>query len=201
MRVSLQEANAHYEECRNFIYAAQKEHEEKGGGGGSQSQSQSSQSSQQASQSQSQEAAGPGEVRTEVKPVILLHKESLRRDKRCLMAYHMYRARKVADLRWEAPVIPPHYRHNLHVREVEFFASYDKILCDYGAKMGVDLTGDVQPPKELYVEVRVLKSCGEIVTENGPVVLDVGSTHFLKRSDVEHLIRQGVVQQLSNEEC
>ena len=54
----------------------------------------------------------------------------------------------------------------------------------------------MQPPKDLYVEVRVLKGCGEIMTENGVVNLEVNSTHFLRRADVEHLIRQGLLQQL-----
>ena len=37
--------------------------------------------------------------------------------------------------------------------------------------------------------MRVLKSCGEIMTENGPVMLDAGSTHFLKRF-VEFLVQE-----------
>ena len=49
----------------------------------------------------------------------------------------------------------------------------------------------LEPPRDLYVEVRVLKECGEIVTERGPVTLDLGSTHYLKRADVENLIRLG----------
>ena len=50
----------------------------------------------------------------------------------------------------------------------------------------------LEPPRDLFVEIRVLKGCGEIMTERGPVTLDVGSTHYLKRTDVEHLIRRSV---------
>jgi hypothetical protein len=39
----------------------------------------------------------------------------------------------------------------------------------------------MQPPRDLLVEIRALQDCGEIMTENGPVNLDSGSTHFLKR--------------------
>ena len=48
------------------------------------------------------------------------------------------------------------------------------------------------------VEIRVLISCGEIITESGPVSLDQGSTHYLRRSEVEHLIRLGKVEVFSS---
>lgn len=54
----------------------------------------------------------------------------------------------------------------------------------------------MQPPKDLYVEVRVLRDCGEIMTENGLVNLEANSTHFLRRVDVEQLIRQGLLEQI-----
>ncbi len=33
----------------------------------------------------------------------------------------------------------------------------------------------------------------------GSVKLDRGTTHLLRRSDVEHLVRQGLLQELENE--
>lgn len=54
----------------------------------------------------------------------------------------------------------------------------------------------MKPPKDLYVEVRVMKDCGEIVTATGTVHLEMNTTHFLPRSDVEHLIRQGFLRQI-----
>ena len=33
--------------------------------------------------------------------------------------------------------------------------------------IGFDLTTNIKPPKEPFVEVRVLESCGEIFTEDG----------------------------------
>jgi hypothetical protein len=39
-----------------------------------------------------------------------------------------------------------------------------------------------QPPKELFIQVRVLEPCGEIMTDSGPVTLDErGSSHYLRR--------------------
>jgi GINS complex subunit 1 len=55
---------------------------------------------------------------------------------------------------------------------------------------------DVSPPKELMVEIRVLQDCGEIFTDSGPVNLERNTTHYLKRSDIESFIRQGLVEQV-----
>jgi GINS complex subunit 1 len=56
----------------------------------------------------------------------------------------------------------------------------------------------LQPPKELFVEVKVMEDCGEIMTENGPVQLSRGTTHFLRRSDIVHLIRQGKLEHMQS---
>lgn len=54
---------------------------------------------------------------------------------------------------------------------------------------------DLKPPKDLFVEVRVLKDYGEIVTDKGTVNLKKNTVHYLRRTDVELLIRQGVLEQ------
>ena len=75
-----------------------------------------------------------------------------------------------------------------------------------------------QPPKELFIEVRAMRDCGELLTYYGLLKLDRGSTHFVRRywmhymllffyfvivlfgrSDVEHLIRQGSLVQVTAE--
>jgi GINS complex subunit 1 len=77
---------------------------------------------------------------------------------------------------------------------LEYFQNYNKLLTSYNEAIDLDLTSDLEPPRDLFVEIRVLISCGELVTESGPVSLDQGSTHYLRRSDVEHLIRLGHVE-------
>ena len=59
-----------------------------------------------------------------------------------------------------------------------------------------DLTTDINPPKELMVEIRVLQSCGEIYTDSGAVNLERNTTHYLRRSDIEPYIRKGFVEQI-----
>lgn len=92
----------------------------------------------------------------------------------------------------------------LSVREKEYFMQYNSLLTEYNSMIGLDLTADLevvfmrwpslrrtllttctyylQPPKDLLIEVRVIKDCGgKIMTDSGPVSLDKGSIHFLKR--------------------
>ena len=42
----------------------------------------------------------------------------------------------------------------------------------------------------MHLQVRCIQDVGEIMTENGVIKLDKDSQHFLRRSDVEPLIRQ-----------
>jgi len=108
--------------------------------------------------------------------------------------------KKIRALRWDTgSVIPPHLARSLSNKETEFFSNYDRLLNNYMMDFDLDLTADQQPPKDLCIEVRVLEDCGELVTENGTVNLEAHTTHYLPRSDVEHLVRQGKLQHLDNE--
>ena len=72
--------------------------------------------------------------------------------------------------------------------EKEFLSKYKKIIQDYGQeeKIDLDLTKNLDPPKDLYIEVRVQEDCGEFKTSDGGVLkLDKNSTHYLKISDVK----------------
>lgn len=60
----------------------------------------------------------------------------------------------------------------------------------------VGFVQDLHPPKELFIMVRVLQGVGEIMTENGTIMLEKDSQHFLRRSDVEPLIRQGILEHI-----
>ena len=55
--------------------------------------------------------------------------------------------------------------------------------------MDLDLTKNLDPPKDLNIEVRVKEDCGEFTTSDGGVLkLEKNSTHYLKISDVFLLI-------------
>merc|ERR1740136_241349 len=119
------------------------------------------------------------------------------------------RPARLKALRWDTSAsLPPHVRALLSEAEVDFYAGYDKLVSVYNAGLSVavgdgngegsdtviplDLNANLQPPEEDLIEVRVVQGgLGTIVTERwGEVSLELGTTHFLSRGDVEHLIRQ-----------
>lgn len=130
---------------------------------------------------------------------LLVDHLSMRRNKRCLLAYHRIRAEKIEEMCWNGidplehqqrqreiesgnnnsedyvttrtdrtPLSNAHYNSSLTPVEEEYFRQYNEMLMAYkGHWTDVDLTGSLEPPKELYIDVRVLKDAGEIQTEYG----------------------------------
>ena len=61
----------------------------------------------------------------------------------------------------------------------------------------LDLTVDLAPPKSLYIEVRVNGDYGTVMLpESGEVTLLKNSTHLLRRTDVDHLIKRGMLSEI-----
>lgn len=60
---------------------------------------------------------------------------------------------------------------SLSPEEEEYFRRYSDLLAAYkGPWTDIDLTGSLEPPKDLFIDVRVLKDAGEIQTEYGYVM-------------------------------
>ncbi|ORZ37895.1 hypothetical protein BCR44DRAFT_1430160 [Catenaria anguillulae PL171] len=129
----------------------------------------------------------------------MVHMAAVDRNKRCLLAYHMARLDKITNLVWDlgGSTVPADVRRRLAPPEAAFADKYVELLTAYkGEYPSLDLVAAAPvPPKDLYVTVRVVKDCGTIVTEAGRSVrLDLGSMHFLKRTEVERLITLGFLQ-------
>ena len=59
-------------------------------------------------------------------------------------------------------------QNSLSPEEEEYFRQYNDMLAAYkGQWTDIDLTGSLVPPKDLFIDVRVLKDAGEIQTEYG----------------------------------
>ncbi len=191
VRGVLSEIKLHFDELTDQAQAATQLAAARGGDGSAKDKSSSSSSS----------SIRPS---MESRPAMLLHSDAIHRNKRCLLAYHAYRLEKLKTLRWDtAASLPTHIQSLLSEKEVDFFLEYDKLVSKYNSSLGIlDLNSYMQPPEEDLIEVRVVQSgLGSIVTDDfGEVNLELGSTHFLSRKDVEHLIRQGSLQQLDGEE-
>ena len=148
-----------------------------------------------------------GKPQMQSRPAIILHDTAIRRNKRCLLAYHSFRLEKLRSLRWDTTAtLPTQIRSLLSEAEIDFYSEYERIISRYNTSLSndgaLDLNANMQPPEEDLMEVRVVKDgLGTIVTDLwGEVSLDLGTTHFLSRSDVEHLVRQGALCQLDAEE-
>lgn len=108
----------------------------------------------------------------------------MRRNKRCLLAYHRVRAEKLEEMCWNGVDVLEQQQPNeteerpvssqsgnqssLSPEEEEYFRQYSDMLAAYkGQWTDIDLTGSLEPPKDLFIDVRVLKDAGEIQTEYG----------------------------------
>lgn len=57
---------------------------------------------------------------------------------------------------------------SLSPEEEEYVRHFGEMLAEYkGQWTDIDLTGSLEPPKDLFIDVRVLKDAGEIQTEYG----------------------------------
>jgi len=131
-----------------------------------------------------------------VKGTLLLQTEALQRNRDCGLSYLRDRVDALCRLRLEAGlVLPENIRSNMTAAEASFFSDYDVLFSDFMRDLRLDLTAQLEPPGDLYVEVRAKVDCGELVTENSGIVnLQAGTSHYLRASDVQHLIAQGLLE-------
>lgn len=144
---------------------------------------------------------------------------TMRRNKRALLAYHHQRIELLRDLFWDSGIgnsgsnlagllasssctsAADQVRRNISPSETDFIRSYANLVREYKSAFidSVDLSagGNLErPPKELHVQVRVLRDVGEIETEQGIVEFRKGSLVFVRRADVERLLAQGFLEEV-----
>lgn len=137
---------------------------------------------------------------------LLLTALAVRRNKRALLVYHNQRMEMLKSVFWASGGQlgsllgqDKAIRKNLAPAEVDFIRGYAQLVLDYKAafsKASLDLTSPVmgKPPKELFVQVRVLKDIGDVETEWGTVSFVKDSLVFVRRPDVERLILNGYLE-------
>jgi GINS complex subunit 1 len=129
---------------------------------------------------------------------ILTEYVCMRRNKRCLLAYHRVRTQKIDEMIWKGVDLLDANSNTaaqgqdksgtrstdlegegasragesaLSPEEEEYARAYGDLLAAYkGQWTDIDLTGSLEPPRDLFVDVRVLKDAGEIQTEYGYVI-------------------------------
>lgn len=121
---------------------------------------------------------------------VLVNHLCMRRNKRCLLAYHRVRSDKLEEMCWNGTDVidieqqqqagasgggeragmgsESGSQSSLSPEEEEYVRQYSDMLAAYkGQWTDIDLTGSLEPPKDLFIDVRVLKDAGEIQTEYG----------------------------------
>lgn len=122
---------------------------------------------------------------------VLVSHLCMRRNKRCLLAYHRVRSDKLEEMCWSGKDVLDQGQqlHNgsrqggvekpgmsaeagnessLSPEEEEYVRQYGDMLAAYkGQWTDIDLTGSLEPPRDLFIDVRVLTDAGEIQTEYG----------------------------------
>ncbi|KAH8808202.1 hypothetical protein F5884DRAFT_821610 [Xylogone sp. PMI_703] len=143
----------------------------------------------------------------------------MRRNKRCLLAYHRTRTDKLEEMIWKGTDVlelamqqqqsqqggpstdlgsADGGSSSLSPEEEEYVRQYSDLLAAYkGQWTDIDLTGSLEPPRDLFIDVRVLKDAGEIQTEYGAINLTKDSQLYVRQGDVERLIAQGYLQKLT----
>uniref|UniRef100_A0A0L0NS61 DNA replication complex GINS protein PSF1 n=1 Tax=Candidozyma auris TaxID=498019 RepID=A0A0L0NS61_CANAR len=143
----------------------------------------------------------------------------MRRNKRCLLAHQKLRADKINEFLWLN--IDPIYTtdgnaqatqaennagssgttklalNNLSHPEQEYYKQYQDLILDFKSSFAdIDLSGNLEPPTDIFIDVRVLKDGGEIQTEYGVFNLIKDSQFYVRKSDVDRLIQQGYLEQI-----
>ncbi|KAH6898733.1 DNA replication complex GINS protein PSF1 [Thelonectria olida] len=149
---------------------------------------------------------------------LLVNHLSMRRNKRCLLAYHRTRTDKLEELVWNGSDVVDlsgqqvrdaagssgggaagsgDTTSSLSPQEEEYVRQYGDLLAAFkGQWTDIDLTGSLEPPRDLFIDVRVLKDAGEIQTEYGAITLTKNSQFYVRQGDVERLIAQGYLYKL-----
>lgn len=143
----------------------------------------------------------------------------LERNKRCLMAYQRMRSDMIDKLIWNGDLensnIPntpsaigsdgisagrQYEFSELSHNEQEYMNQYKNIIDDMSGESElwscVEVMGNMNPPSDIFIDIRVLKDIGEIQTEYGTFNLVKDSQFYVRQSDVERLIQQGYVQKI-----
>jgi len=112
---------------------------------------------------------------------LLVNHLCMRRNKRCLLAYHRTRTDKLEEMVWKGSDVEMATQSvgggdgaeegsSLSPEEEEYVRQFGDLLAAYkGRWTDVDLTGSLEPPRDLFIDVRVLRDAGEIQTEYGYV--------------------------------
>lgn len=99
----------------------------------------------------------------------VLKKAYLERSKRCVLAYQRHRLERYKDLIWScgantSSILPEESQKAASPYEAIFIEEYKELVTTWkGQWLDIDIGSSLTPPKDIFIEVRVLEECGEVI--------------------------------------
>jgi hypothetical protein len=129
-----------------------------------------------------------------------IHRCLTARWKRYLACYLYERWRRIRNINWAVGRdLVAQVKQNMAPQENNALDEYQKLIQAYTRNSGIEVTTSITPPVVVYVHVEVLENLGSVQTESGSTLFLRGSRHFVRRRDIEHLIRRGDVREIPGE--
>ncbi|KAI8980902.1 subunit of the GINS complex [Pilobolus umbonatus] len=135
---------------------------------------------------------------------VMIQHLAVNRDKRVLFAYHYQRANKLREISWNVGMQSNNQRELkrcLSPVEQQFLIDYGQLVNSYKQSfLELDIGGNggvgLDPPVDVFIEVRVMIDAGEISTEYGVLNLSKGNQFYARRTEVESLVKAGYLKQI-----
>ena len=126
----------------------------------------------------------------QLKNLFLLHQLRILHCKRCLLAYHNDRIKRINKLLLKKD-------ENLTTLEEEFVKESKSITNEYNNNNNSEVFYNQKPPKDLFIFVRVIKDIQTVVyTQNGELTLITGCVYYLKREDIDEFLKLGFLHEV-----
>ena len=97
-----------------------------------------------------------------------IRKAFLERRKRCILAYQRERMIRYKELLWlcgatTSSTLPEKSHHAASIHELAFLKEYQELVSTWkGLWLDIDVGASILPPKDVFIEIRVIQDCGEV---------------------------------------
>jgi hypothetical protein len=94
---------------------------------------------------------------------------ALNRIFRCLLAYINERTKRILSDFWVNGGSTSEFKNSMNENERRMLGGYRKLVSNYQSTFPLDLNlfTDMEPPKDLLIEIKAFEDCGEIILDNG----------------------------------
>ena len=125
----------------------------------------------------------PGADAQQYAAAFILYQSSFWRNRKCVLAYLMYRIEKLQNARLQATdELTDKMREKLSPNEIKYFRQYSDLLESYCDTMKVDITTGMLPPASTLIDVRITEPFGPF---------EAGKQYFVR----PELVERGILAQ------